>query len=190
MRFWQNFFEDGERFFRWQNSSSRSFASEAGNSCARQYLSVGGRAFVHPKGIHLCRVSHAVDSTRRISAVKQLNFSSNKRGYASAISRHGTPELRYVHRPSKSEGAGNAGCWPQPMARLQKSKQAAVTTGSAKSSGIPCATVLTLIARSPWEPGFLVPIAHEIIIPRAWPQRREARTTRLCVRFSAVRPHE
>jgi hypothetical protein len=30
------------------------------------------------------------------------------------------------------------------MARLQKSKQAAVTTGSAKSSGIPCAMVLTL----------------------------------------------
>jgi hypothetical protein len=30
------------------------------------------------------------------------------------------------------------------MARLQKSKQAAGTTGSAKSSGIPCAMVLTL----------------------------------------------
>src|SRR5215470_12098113 len=45
--------------------------------------------------------------------------------------------------------------------------------------GIPCAMVLTLIARSPWEPGFLAPIAREIIISRAWPQRREARTTRL-----------
>ena len=29
--------------------------------------------------------------------------------------------------------------------------------------GIPCAMVLTLIARSPWEPGFLAPIAREII---------------------------
>jgi hypothetical protein len=47
------------------------------------------------------------------------------------------------------------------MARLQKSKQAAVTTGSAKSSGIPCAMVLTLIARSPWETGFLAPITRE-----------------------------
>ncbi|MGJ4951384.1 hypothetical protein [Bradyrhizobium sp. HKCCYLS20291] len=30
------------------------------------------------------------------------------------------------------EGAGNAGRWPQPMARLQQKKQAAVTTGSAE----------------------------------------------------------
>ena len=36
--------------------------------------------------------------------------------------------------PPITEGAGNAGCWPQPMARLQKSKQAAVTTGTAESS--------------------------------------------------------
>ena len=64
------------------------------------------------------------------------------------------------------------------------------TTGSAKSSGIPCAMVLTLMARSPWGPGFLAPITREIIILRAWPQRREARTTRFCVRFSAVRPHD
>src|SRR5262249_51370921 len=51
-----------------------------------------------------------------------------------------------------------------PAARLQKSKQAAVTTGSTGSTGgIPCAMVLTLIARSPWEPGFVAPIAREII---------------------------
>jgi hypothetical protein len=31
-----------------------------------------------------------------------------------------------------------------PMARLQQKKQAAVTTGSAKSTGIPCAMVLTV----------------------------------------------
>jgi hypothetical protein len=35
------------------------------------------------------------------------------------------------------------------------------TTGSAGSSGIPCATVLTLMARSPWEPGLFAPIARE-----------------------------
>jgi hypothetical protein len=51
------------------------------------------------------------------------------------------------------------------MARLQKSKQAAVATGSAKSSGIPCAMVLTLIARSPWGPGLIAPIIGEIISP-------------------------
>jgi hypothetical protein len=53
------------------------------------------------------------------------------------------------------------------MARQQIEKLAADTTGSAKSSGIPCAMVLTLIARSPWEPGFLAPIARELIISRA-----------------------
>jgi hypothetical protein len=30
--------------------------------------------------------------------------------------------------PLRSEGAGNAGCWPQPMARQQTKKLAAVTT--------------------------------------------------------------
>jgi hypothetical protein len=60
------------------------------------------------------------------------------------------------------------------------------TTGSAESSGIPCAMVLTLMARSPWEPGFLAPIARRIIW-RAWPQRREARTTRFRVRNGSVR---
>jgi hypothetical protein len=35
------------------------------------------------------------------------------------------------------------------MARLQQSKQAAVTTGKAGATGIPCAMVLRLIARSP-----------------------------------------
>ena len=53
--------------------------------------------------------------------------------------------------------------------------------------GIPCAMVLTLIARSPWEPGFFAPIAREIIISRTWPRRREARTTRLRVRVEIVR---
>jgi hypothetical protein len=36
--------------------------------------------------------------------------------------------------PLQEEGAGNAGCWPQPMARLQQETQAAVTTGSAETS--------------------------------------------------------
>jgi hypothetical protein len=46
-------------------------------------------------------------------------------------------------------------------------KLAAKTTGSAESSGIPCAMVLTLISRSPWGPGFLAPIACEIIVSQA-----------------------
>jgi hypothetical protein len=36
------------------------------------------------------------------------------------------------------------------------------TTGSAGSSGIPRAMVLTLIARSPWGPGLIAPIARSV----------------------------
>jgi hypothetical protein len=50
-----------------------------------------------------------------------------------------------------------------PMARQQTKKLAAVTTGSAKSSGIPCAMVLTLMARSPRGPGFLAPVVTWLV---------------------------
>jgi hypothetical protein len=45
------------------------------------------------------------------------------------------------------------------MARLQQKKQAAVTTGKAGATGIPCAMVLRLIARSPGVPGFVATVA-------------------------------
>ena len=65
-----------------------------------------------------------------------------------------------------------------PMARLQQKKQAAVTTGSARSTGIPCAMVLRLIRDLPGDRALLPPSLHDH--SRAtWPQRREARTTRL-----------
>jgi hypothetical protein len=41
------------------------------------------------------------------------------------------------------EGAGKAGCWPHPWSAC-KQKAGGVTTGSAKSSGLPCAMVLTV----------------------------------------------
>jgi hypothetical protein len=47
------------------------------------------------------------------------------------------------------------------MARLQQKKQAAVTTGSAKSSGLPCAMVLTVTSCSPRGPGVLAPVIPE-----------------------------
>jgi len=49
------------------------------------------------------------------------------------------------------------------MARLQTKKQAAVTTGSAASTGIPCAMVLTLLRALPGVPGFLATVALRII---------------------------
>jgi len=41
------------------------------------------------------------------------------------------------------EGAGKAGCWPHPWPAC-KQKAGGVTTGLAKSSGLPCAMVLTV----------------------------------------------
>src|SRR5690242_2678592 len=49
------------------------------------------------------------------------------------------------------------------MARQQTKKLAAVTTGPAESSGIPCATVLTLMAYSPRGPGFLAPVIARLV---------------------------
>jgi hypothetical protein len=44
------------------------------------------------------------------------------------------------------------------MARLQQKKQAAVTTGSAGSTDIPCATVLTgYVVLAPVRPAFVSP---------------------------------
>jgi len=46
-----------------------------------------------------------------------------------------------------------------PMARLQQKTQAAVTTGLAGSTGIPCTMVLRLIRGLPGVPGFLATVA-------------------------------
>ena len=55
------------------------------------------------------------------------------------------------------------------MARLQQKKQAAVTTGKAGATGIPCAMVLRLIACSPrctaGVPGFVATVALGLVTP-------------------------
>ena len=76
------------------------------------------------------------------------------------------------------------------MARLQKKMQAAGTTGSAETSGIPRAMVLRFIRDLPGD---------RLSCPRrdtarsarcAWHQHRDARTTRFHRRIEAVRPHD
>src|SRR6185437_2245957 len=64
--------------------------------------------------------------------------------------------------PRKQEGTGNAGCSAAPMARLQQKKQAAVTTGPAGTTGIPCAMVLRFIRDLPGVPGLIASIASRI----------------------------
>jgi hypothetical protein len=83
---------------------------------------------------------------------------SVKIGRALALSAaHQRPGCANRLPSKKREGAGNAGRWPQPMARLQKDKQAAVTTGPAETSGIPCAMFYGLYVLSPGT-GFLAPV--------------------------------
>jgi len=102
--------------------------------------------------------------------------------HISSLSRRVLRPSRCIRPPSKSdEGAGKAGCPPHPRPPCiikSTGKEPQVRT---EPSGLPCAMVLTLIARSPRGPGFFAPVAARS--SRAtWPQRREARTTRLRVR--------
>jgi len=66
-----------------------------------------------------------------------------------------------------------------PMARLQQKKQAAVTTGKAGTTGIPCAMVLTAASCSPWSAGLNSLHRPRARHPKTWSQRRGIRTTRL-----------
>jgi hypothetical protein len=65
------------------------------------------------------------------------------------------PSLAFVS-PSKTEGAGNAGCWAHPQPRVWWwVTHALVTAGLPKHSGIPCAMVYRLMARSPRSAGLV-----------------------------------
>jgi hypothetical protein len=67
------------------------------------------------------------------------------RGYKSAFPRR--QSARVMHELALDENRGRRECrvTTSPMARLQQKKQAAVTTGRAGSTGIPCAMVLRVI---------------------------------------------
>jgi len=49
-----------------------------------------------------------------------------------------------------------------PVARLQQKSRRHSPQVWPRQPGLPCAMVLTLMARSPWEPGFLAPIARSV----------------------------
>jgi hypothetical protein len=70
--------------------------------------------------------------------------------HTSAFPRRVSPGLCQPFRP-KQEGAGNAGCLLHPRSRVQEMVVEAHTSIQVQSehSGIPCAMVLRLMARSP-----------------------------------------
>ena len=80
----------------------------------------------------------------------------------------------------KKEGAGKAGCALHPRSRVQRVVKKAHTSIQVqrRQSGLPCAMVLRLIARSPWRSGFLVTIAREACSANLTPaSRRQDHTT-------------
>jgi len=111
--------------------------------------------------------------------------------YAFAFSRHKMPELCQTSPSAIEEGAGNAGCWPHPWPASKRKSWRQLPQVQPEQSGIPCAMVLRLISRSPWEPGFLAPIARSVrhaselglSVGRPGPHD-------FAVRLSVVRPHE
>ncbi len=69
-----------------------------------------------------------------------------------------------IRRPSRREGAGNAGRWPHPQPRLQWKKQTSVvTTGKTERSALPAQWFLRLLRALPGVSGLLASVACGII---------------------------
>jgi hypothetical protein len=110
---------------------------------------------------------------------------SNSRDLAARFA----PELCMIVLPPDRGGRRECRVKASPMARLQQRKQAAVTTGSARSSGIPCAMALRLIRALLGAPGFLATVCATTRkhVAHGY-QRRGIRTTRFRRPRCVVRP--
>ena len=129
-----------------------------------------------------------LDDSRDAQHVRLQDFKELPARAAAFPRRKIAPGFIACAAPDSEEGAGNAGSWPPPWPVCKTKSRRQSPQVQPSHPGIPCTTVLTLISRSPWEPGFLAPIASRIIMRKTWPQRREARTTRFYVRPGVVRP--
>ncbi len=84
------------------------------------------------------------------------------RGYAFAFSRRFAPELLHASPSKLKRGRRECRVKASPMARLQQKKQAAVTTGSAGSSGTPCAMGYGLYRALPGDHRLVATVVREI----------------------------
>ena len=84
-----------------------------------------------------------------------------------------------LRRPLKSRGRREGRVQAAPMARQQIKKLAAVTTGLAEQPGLPCEMVLTVSFVLSLGTGLSCSHRQQDHLSPTWPQRREARTTRL-----------
>jgi hypothetical protein len=121
------------------------FAPCSGGGSTSRANAVAGELAVTPRS----------SATRRATLAMAIFNVSNSLAGKLDQSRGGC--ARVLHRVHTlfdiDEGAGKAGCRPHPW--LPARKQAVVTTGTSRSSGLPCATVLRLIRDLPGAPGFL-----------------------------------
>jgi hypothetical protein len=97
------------------------------------------------------RAAPAIHQLRHTRLHQRIRGSGS---YGCAFPRHDIARVMHLARPSKDGGRRECRVQAAPMARLQQKMQAAVTTGKAGTTGIPCAMGLRLIACSPWCPGF------------------------------------
>ncbi len=108
--------------------------------------------------------------------------------------------VNLVSPPKRSEGAGKAGCALHPRSRVQSARRNAHTSIQVqrRASGLPCAMVLRLMARSPRRRIRLATVAAGLTAasdpvgsnapPTAWHQQRVSEPHAFAVRFGAVRP--
>src|SRR5882757_2709574 len=68
---------------------------------------------------------------------------SRRAAYAGILAARFASELLETSPSKKREGAGKAGCWPHPWSAC-KQKAGGVTTGTSRTTGLPCAMVLTV----------------------------------------------
>src|SRR6201999_1805031 len=86
-----------------------------------------------------------------------------RRAREAAFPRHDMSGFCTFVAPRRRRGRRECRVQAAPMARLQQKTQAAVTTGSARSSGIPRAMVLRLIRALLGVPGLLASVACRFV---------------------------
>ena len=108
----------------------------------------------------------------------------------SALPRHEMPELLRNRRPSKTEGAGNAGCWPHPQPRGQKrveGPQAKSLQVKPKHPALPARWLYGLLRALPGVSGLLAPVAAQIALRKLDPSVEVTGPHGLTVRLGSDR---
>ena len=102
----------------------------------------------------------------KVPAFRPISHPSNVKQRWTAVRSPAACSARVMHQacPSEIRGHRECRCSIAPAAlRAMKKARKQVTTGTPKTSGIPCAMVLRLIRDLPGVPGFLATVARELV---------------------------